>query len=232
MWNEASTSCHNPVSRSASIGSSSRTSSPGSSPRRLTVTASLIKRAVYTGVRKAELLTLTWADVDSRARVIRVRGKLDRATMARKATPTTDAGSRDVVLAPSLGADLRRHCLASPFSQDSDLVFATARAVRPAGQTSTAADCTRRATTRSFASRIRSGMTCDIPCLASLLVARGPTWSSLRVDGPPHPRRDAGRVFGPRRTPRARGPLPRPARRRRDGVRSRYPLLTGSGSQQ
>ena len=72
----------------------------------------LLTAAVFTGLRKGELLRLRWEDVDFDAGVLTVRES------------KTEAGAgREVVLMPALAASLRRHKLASRFSQPQDPVF-------------------------------------------------------------------------------------------------------------
>jgi len=87
-----------------------------------------IATALYSGMRLSELLGLTWADVDLAAGLIRVRHQLSRARVdrpARRVRLKTQAGVRDIPLLPQLGALLKRHKLASPFSGEGDYVFAT-----------------------------------------------------------------------------------------------------------
>lgn len=71
----------------------------------------LIATAIFTGMRKGELLGLRWADVDFDAGHIVIReGK-------------TNAAAREIVLMPGLGKRLREHKLASGYSDPQDLVF-------------------------------------------------------------------------------------------------------------
>lgn len=82
-----------------------------SSPTRYLV---LLKTAIFTGLRKGELLRLRWQDIDFARGVLRV------------VESKTEAGAgREVVLAPSLVSALRLHKLASRHSAEEDLVFCT-----------------------------------------------------------------------------------------------------------
>jgi integrase len=83
----------------------------------------LIKTAVYTGLRQSELLGLQWRCVDLDAAVLVVEQQWARS---REVTaPKTRAGTRRVPLAPHVVTMLRKHKLASPFSTETDYVFAS-----------------------------------------------------------------------------------------------------------
>ena len=83
----------------------------------------LFEFLAYTGLRIGEALGLTWADVDYPAALIRVHRQLTRH---RQHGPLkTEAGRREVVLAPTLGKALREQWLASPHKRPTDFVFAT-----------------------------------------------------------------------------------------------------------
>jgi integrase len=72
----------------------------------------LLAFLVFTGFRIGEALSATWADVDFDSGLVTTR------------TAKTVAGShREVVLMPELVSLLRKHKLASDFSQEHDLVF-------------------------------------------------------------------------------------------------------------
>lgn len=75
---------------------------------------------VFSGLRAAELLGLTWKDVDFEARVIRVRRQMSRQG-ARTPLKTREA-RRDVILMDELARSLRKRRLAASFSADDDLV--------------------------------------------------------------------------------------------------------------
>jgi integrase len=85
----------------------------------------LLATAAFTGARLGELLGLVWVNVDFEAGFVRVRKQLDRT--GNRVDPKTPQALRDVVLMPALARLLREHRLASPFSSDSDCVFASAR---------------------------------------------------------------------------------------------------------
>jgi integrase len=82
----------------------------------------LLILAIYTGMRIGELLGLRWQDIDLGENVIRVRWQLDRKTRTLK-PPKTDAGIRDLPIAPSLAGYLRRYRVQSAHSLDEDFVF-------------------------------------------------------------------------------------------------------------
>jgi integrase len=82
--------------------------------------------ALYTGMRLSELLGLTWNDIDLDNGLIHVRYQLSRAHKdrpARRVRLKTQAATRDIPLLPQLGALLKRHKLASPYSRDNDYLF-------------------------------------------------------------------------------------------------------------
>jgi integrase len=83
----------------------------------------ILRTAVYTGLRLGELLGLQWQDVDLDAGVLRVRRQF---TLTSELTePKTKKGLRRVPLGDDMVAFLRRHKLASTFSQAEDFVFAS-----------------------------------------------------------------------------------------------------------
>jgi integrase len=83
----------------------------------------LLATAIFTGLRQGELLGLTWADIDLRAGLVRVRKQLDRDGV--RVSPKTPQAVREVVLMPALGHILRQHRLSSRFSGDYAPVFAS-----------------------------------------------------------------------------------------------------------
>jgi integrase len=83
----------------------------------------LLATAIFTGLRLGELLGLTWADIDLKAGLVRVRKQLD--TNGVRVNPKTPQAIREVVLMPALGRILREHRLSSRFSGDREPVFAS-----------------------------------------------------------------------------------------------------------
>jgi len=66
--------------------------------------------ALYTGLRRGELLALKWANVDLDGKVLRVKEALtETATEIQVKTPKTDKGFRDVTLPDMVVDILRRH---------------------------------------------------------------------------------------------------------------------------
>jgi integrase len=86
---------------------------------------SLLATAIFSGLRAGEQRALRWQDVDLDAGVIHVRWQLSRT--GERIAPKTKQAIRDVVLMPALTGMLREHKLASPWSRDSDPVFASAK---------------------------------------------------------------------------------------------------------
>jgi integrase len=83
----------------------------------------ILRTAVYTGLRLGELLGLQWQDVDLDGGVLHVRRQY---TLTGELTePKTKKGLRRVPLGDNMVALLRRHKLASRFSQTEDFVFAS-----------------------------------------------------------------------------------------------------------
>jgi integrase len=75
----------------------------------------------YTGLRIGEALGLTWSDIDFDAGLIRVHRQLSRR---REHAPLkTEAGRREVVLAPAVAKLLREGWLASPNKAPDAFVF-------------------------------------------------------------------------------------------------------------
>ena len=84
-----------------------------------------IGTALFTGVRQAELLGLTWRDIDFGGEQVHVEFQMERGANPLRTRLKTKASVRDVVLMPTLARILKAHRLASPHSGDGDLVFAT-----------------------------------------------------------------------------------------------------------
>ena len=76
--------------------------------------------AVFTGMRKGEILGLTWAHVDFGENIIRVRQNADR--WGNLGPPKSEAGVRDIPMAPVLIIMLREWKMACPVT-DLNLVF-------------------------------------------------------------------------------------------------------------
>ena len=84
----------------------------------------LFEFLAYTGLLIGEALGLTWADIDLDAGLIRGHRQLSRK---REHAPLeTDAGRREVVLAPAVAKLLREGWLASSFKAPHHLVFCSA----------------------------------------------------------------------------------------------------------
>ncbi len=84
----------------------------------------LLATAIFSGLRRGELLGLLWREVDFEAGLIQVSRALDHR--GRRVEPKTPGAVREVVLMPALARTLREHRLASPFSGEDDYVFASA----------------------------------------------------------------------------------------------------------
>jgi integrase len=82
----------------------------------------LIVVALFTGLRASELRGLAWCAVDLNRKVIHVRQRAD--AWKKLGPPKTDAGTRDVPLAPIVVNTLREWKLACP-KGELDLVFPT-----------------------------------------------------------------------------------------------------------
>ena len=88
----------------------------------------LILTAVDTGMRQSERLGLRWEDIDFDAGTIHLRHQLSRATKAKPARVValkTDAGERQIDMAPALARELAKHSLRSRHSKPEAFVFAT-----------------------------------------------------------------------------------------------------------
>lgn len=82
----------------------------------------LIVTAIFAGLRSSELRGLTWDHVDLVAGVIRIRQRADY--LNRMGPPKSEAGGRDVPMAPMVLNTLKSWKLASPKSRE-NLVFPT-----------------------------------------------------------------------------------------------------------
>jgi integrase len=83
----------------------------------------LVAVSVLLGLRQGEALGLRWQDVDTAAGVLRIRCQLSRG--GGLVEPKTNAARRQVPMPPSLARMLAEHCLASPYSNETDYVFAS-----------------------------------------------------------------------------------------------------------
>jgi integrase len=80
----------------------------------------IVPMLLFSGLRVAELLGLTWQDIDFKQHVIRVRYQMSRKG---KRTPLkTDAGRREVIMMNELARRLRKKRVAARFSADQDLI--------------------------------------------------------------------------------------------------------------
>jgi integrase len=83
----------------------------------------LVSVSVLTGIRQGEALGLQWADVDTREGVLRIRRQFSRS--GELVEPKTQAAKRNIPIPRSLASMLAEHRLASPYSGESDFVFAS-----------------------------------------------------------------------------------------------------------
>jgi integrase len=84
----------------------------------------LVRTLAQTGLRISEALGLRWRDFDLDERRLYVR---QRVRSGRLGAPKSDRGRREVPLSTALARELAAVRLASPWSQDDDLVFAGER---------------------------------------------------------------------------------------------------------
>lgn len=137
----------------------------GACPARYRLAISI---GLFAGLRLAEILGLTWADVDFAGDQLRVRFQMGRDGERRRLK--TDAGSRDVILMAGLARDLKRHRLASRYAAAGDLVFATAT-----GRTLGQRNLTGRGLEKACERAQLQGVTCHSlrHTFASILIAQG-----------------------------------------------------------
>ncbi len=84
--------------------------------------------AIFSGLRLSELRGLTWDNIDLSGGLLKVRQRADyRGIMG---NPKSQAGARDIVLAPMAANALRQWKLACPRT-DGDLVFPNSRTGKP-----------------------------------------------------------------------------------------------------
>lgn len=79
--------------------------------------------AVFTGMRRGELLALKWGDIDWNSSKIIVRRRIYRG---RFDDPKSEASKRSIVMSPTLVSVLKKQKLASPLSE-LDLVFCSSQ---------------------------------------------------------------------------------------------------------
>jgi integrase len=82
----------------------------------------LVAVSVLLGPRQGEALGLRWQDVDTAAGVLRIRRQFAHGELVE---PKTNAARREVPMPPSLARMLAEHRLASPYSSETDYVFAS-----------------------------------------------------------------------------------------------------------
>jgi integrase len=83
----------------------------------------LVAVSVLLGLRQGEALGVRWCDVDTAAGVLRIRYQLSRS--GELVEPKTNAARRELPMPPSLARMLAEHRLASPYSSETDFVFAS-----------------------------------------------------------------------------------------------------------
>jgi integrase len=83
----------------------------------------LFLTAAMTGMRRGELLALTWADIDWTAQRVRVRASIVRG---RVGAPKSKRSSRSIPLADRVAAELEHRFQDSDHQADTDLVFCRA----------------------------------------------------------------------------------------------------------
>jgi integrase len=81
-----------------------------------------IPMLLFLGLRVAELLGLTWEDIDLERREIHVRFQMSRD--GKRVPLKTESGKRDVILMDEIAHRLRKHRIAAKFSADQDLLIA------------------------------------------------------------------------------------------------------------
>lgn len=85
-------------------------------------TRPFILTAIFSGMRASELRGLKWEDVDLKKGILHIRRRVDRFNQF--GPPKSEAGTRDIPMAPTLLATLKRWRLACP-KGDLRLVFPT-----------------------------------------------------------------------------------------------------------
>jgi integrase len=123
---------------------------------------------LFSGLRLSELLGLTWGDIDLNGNTIRVQYQLGRDGKRRPLK--TVAARRDVILMRELASELRKLRMASPFSGDSNLVFASTN-----GKTIGHRNLTARGLEKAAARARLQGVTFHVlrHTFASILISQG-----------------------------------------------------------
>jgi integrase len=85
------------------------------------IAALAIPMLLFTGLRVAELLGLTWEDIDLERCEIHVRFQMSR--QGKRVPLKTESGKREVILMDEVSRRLRKHRLAAKFSANTDLVI-------------------------------------------------------------------------------------------------------------
>ena len=85
------------------------------------IAAVAIPVLLFAGLRVAELLGLTWEDIDFEGQEIHVRFQMSR--QGKRVPLKTESGKRDVILMDEVAHRLRKHRLAAKFSGDDHLVI-------------------------------------------------------------------------------------------------------------
>jgi integrase len=80
----------------------------------------IVPMLLFSGLRVAELLGLTWQDIEFKEHVIRVRYQMSRK--GKRTALKTDAGRREVIMMDELARRLRKKRVAARFSADQDLI--------------------------------------------------------------------------------------------------------------
>lgn len=81
----------------------------------------MLALAIQTGARKGDVLGLTWQDVDTQTRTIRIEMQLDRA--GHRVDLKTPTSRRTVAISSALAAELAKHRLAHGRPDGAALVF-------------------------------------------------------------------------------------------------------------
>lgn len=87
------------------------------------IAALIVPLLLFTGLRVAELLGVTWGDVDFDRQVIRVQYQMNR-TGNKRVPLKTESGRREVILIAEVAHRLRKAQLAARFSADADPIIA------------------------------------------------------------------------------------------------------------